>query len=610
MFSLKFSATSCVALALAIAETSVSAAEPLPTRGQQPQAVAAAIDLLLDQRLAEAKLPASLRADDAEFLRRASLDLTGRIPTLEQARAFLDSSAPDKRQRLIDDLLSSREYSQHFATHWRNLIAPSNPVKGKAAPDRFTPWLAEQLQRSRGWDRVVYDLLTAEGDLGRDVQTSFILANSEGFQPQASLLTGSAARYFLGVQLRCAECHDHPFAEWKQKDFWGMAAFFGQMRNTSKKGPPFVLTEDPEEGTTRPAGAAIVIPSSTGKGAGQSVMPRFLQGAQPTIPETGNVRPLLAGWMTSSENPYFAQALVNRYWAQLFGRGFVNPVDDFREGNPSSHPELLHELAGEFRASGHDLKHLLRSICNSQAYQRTSRPLPDNAADRVLFSHMAIKALGPEAFYDSLSLVLGDSLPKNEMKKPGPITKPVPKVGEPPAKPGAKPVEPNGKPAPKMPESSGKLVPKKTEHDAKPAPKPPQPDVKPAPKPPQPDAKPVPKTPSPTGAGESREDFVAFFRTQGETSENAFGHGIPQFLKRMNGELFNSGSPLIARLVQSGAGEKQVIESLYLATLARRPTAEEVELMAGYLSRREKREQGYAGVLWILLNSGEFVLNR
>ncbi len=601
MFSLKYRPSAWVAFVVVLIVPPASAADPRPGKSNEPQTVARAIDRLLDKRLAEAKIPASPPADDAEFLRRVSIDLTGRIPTLERARAFLESSDPDKRSQVIEELLASREHGLHFATLWRNLIAPSNPVKGKPAPDRFTPWLAEQFQRNRGWDQIVSDLLTAEGDLGRDVQTTFILANSESFQPQANLLAGSTARFFLGVQVRCAECHDHPFAEWKQSDFWGLAAFFGRLRNTSQKGPPFLLTEDLDpSASARPTGAAIVIPSGAGKGAGQTVKARFLLGAQPTFPDEGKLRPALAAWVTSAENPFFARALVNRQWSWLFGRGFVNPVDDFREGNPISHPELLQLLAEEFRSSGHDLKHLLRCICNSQAYQRTSRPLPANAADHKLFSHMVIKPLSPEAFYDSLSLVTGASMPKDGMKKPGPVNKPGAKGQAPIVKPGAKPTDPAAKPVKKMPEPGGK-----------PAPKPPEPGGKPAPKPPEPGNKPGGKVPAPVGTSESREDFVAFFRTQGEvTEENVFGQGIPQFLKRLNGDLFNRGSPLIGRLVQSGASEEQVIESLYLATLTRRPTAEERELMSGYLAKRGNREQGYAGVLWILLNSGEFVLNH
>src|SRR5262249_42783244 len=140
--------------------------------------------------------------------------------------------------------------------------------------DDFTPWLTEQFNRNHGWDRIVSDLLTTEGDIAKTPRSAFIMANAENFQPQAALLAGSAARLFLGVQLRCAECHDHPFAPWKQTAFWSTAAFFSKLRNTSKKGPPFILTEEPEKGVT-PAGARITIPGSAGKAAGQVVKARF-----------------------------------------------------------------------------------------------------------------------------------------------------------------------------------------------------------------------------------------------------------------------------------------------------------------------------------------------
>jgi len=524
---------------------------PQRAQGGEVTAVAAAIDRAVDKRLAEARIPASPQADAAEFLRRVSLDIIGRIPTLERAVAFLESKDPDKRSRLIDDLLASREYAQHFATLWRNRIAPPNPVnpaKGKGGTDRFGPWLAEQFQRNRGWDQIVTDLVTAEGDIQKVPQTSFLMANSENFRPQPNMVAAATTRLFLGVRLSCAECHDHPFASWRQADFWGTAAFFSRLRNSSRKGPPFILTEQTDPNPMPPAqgepariqqapGGAIVIPEVAGKSAGKVVKARFLGGKEFELAE-GPMRPTFAAWLTSAENPFFAPAYVNRLWGQLLGRGFVNPVDDFRDDTPPSHPDLLKLLAGEFRASGYDCQHLIRCICNSKTYQRTSRPLPGNESDRELFSRMAVKTLSPEAFCDSLAALQA-----------------VNKSGVPVGKPNA------GK------ESIPTL--------------------------------------------EGREELVAFFRSQGETTDEAgVNLGIPQFLRRLNGEAFNRGTPLIDRLVRTGASPQQAIESLYLAVLTRRPTAEEAALMSAYLSRRPSPAEGYSGVLWILLNSGEFVLNH
>jgi hypothetical protein len=506
-----------------------------------PITVAAAIDREIDQRLAEAKIPASPLADDAEFLRRVSLDIAGRLPTVERASAFLDDKDADKRRKLIDSLLANPAFGQHFGTLWRNRLAPpGSPVKGKAPPDRFSPWLAEQFNRNVSWDKLVSTMLTFEGDIAKAPESGFLMANSEGFKPRANLLAASASRLFLGVRLGCAECHDHPFANWKQSDFWGTAAFFGRLRNTGKKGPPFILTEDPDPQPLSmkddPAqinaapGGSIIIPGTAGKAAGQTIKAAFLGGPEQKLDDEKPFRPTFAAWVTARDNPYFAKAFVNRTWAQLFGRGFVNPVDDLREGNAPSHPALLELLAEEFRASGHDVKHLIRCLCNSKAYQRTSRPLVGNEKDVAHFSHMTVKPIGPEAFYDSL--VVLNAIDKNV-----------------PLKKGVK--------------------------------------------------------------SDPRDDFVLFFRAQGDGEEDGLmRHGIPQFLKRLNGETFNRGGPLIERLMRSGVKRDKMVESLFLATLTRRPTSEEVELMVKYLDGRPDAEKGYAGVLWILLNTGEFVLNH
>ncbi len=524
-------------------------APPYIESKRDPAPIAAAIDREVDARLTEARVPASPRADDAEFLRRVTLDITGRIPTLSRTIAFLDSQDPAKRRKLIDELLASQQYGQHLATLWRNLMVPRNPANGKAQPDRFSPWLAEQFNRNRGWDALVTELLTVEGDIQKTPQTAFIIANSESFQPQPNLLAASVGRLFLGVQLQCAECHNHPFTAWKQDDFWATAAFFSRLRNSGLKKPPFALTEMPapdtatgdQKGTPQPVvpPGSIAIPTATGKNGGKVVKARFLDGAEPGLNSEAPFRPVFAAWVTAPENKYFANALVNRMWAQFFGRGFVNPVDNFHDDNPASHPALLRLLADEFRASGHDLKHLIRCICNSQAYQRSSRPLSGNENDKELFSHMVVKVLGPESIYDSLAIVLSID-------------------------PSARPAAPKGAAV----KSKG-----------------------------------PPLSP--------REEFIHFFRTRAEAAEaGEFSHGIPQFLKRMNAEEFNNTAPLISRLARPGTSREQVLEQIYLAVLSRRPSPAEVQLLSKYLAKRDNAEQGYNGVLWILINSGEFVLNH
>src|SRR5262245_26902473 len=247
-----------------------------------PVAAAVAIDRLLDTRLAEAGVPASPPADHAEFLRRATLDIVGRIPTFQETTDFLANDASDKRRQFIEHLLESPAYGQHFATIWNEQIVPRDNAVKKTPRDPFTPWLAEQFNRNRGWDQIVIEMLTAEGKFSDRPQAGFILANSEMSEPHPALLADATARLFWGVQLRCAECHDHPFAPWKQADFWATAAFFSRLRkgySDGKNPAGYTLTEAPPDDVEKKiagvkavpdvAGAAIRVPETGGKLAKQ-----------------------------------------------------------------------------------------------------------------------------------------------------------------------------------------------------------------------------------------------------------------------------------------------------------------------------------------------------
>jgi hypothetical protein len=499
------------------------ARDPAPTAG--------VIDDEVDRHLAGEKIPASPRADDAEFLRRVTLDLTGRIPTYQRTIAFLDSKEPDKRRKLIDELLDSPEYAEHFATVWKNLIVPRDGLVAKGrGDDALVPWLAEQFDDNRGWDAIVTDLLTAEGNPKETPATAFVMVNGENGQPQPNKIAAAASRLFLGVNVGCAECHNHPFAKWKQRDFWGTAAFFGKVRLDGPKGGPVTLTEvadnqsprDKKNGQTAFAvgGTAIVVPKGSGPSAGQAVKARFLGGDEAALDEDKPFRPRFAAWATSKDNPYFAQAAVNRTWAHFLGRGFVYPLDSFDDNSPS-HPALLQKLAAEFASSGFDLKHLVRCITTSKTYQRTSRPVKGNEGDETGFSRVAVKVLTPEAFFDSVGVIMRGS----------------------------------------------------------------------------------------SGKQEPREPFVRTFPSQ-DSSPTEYAHGIPQMLRLMNGPFLNRSAPVVDRLSNSGVSRSEAIITLYLTALSRRPTADEVKLMEGYLSRRTNDREGYRGVLWILMNSSEFALNH
>jgi hypothetical protein len=353
------------------------------------------IDKAIGKRLEAEGIKLSPLADDAEFLRRVYLDIAGIIPSAEKAAAFLDSKDPSKRAKLIDELLASPRFGRHLADIWKGYLLPRTSDNRALQTEPLTRWLEESFNNDKPWDQFVKELVTASGKQDEQGAVTFFLAN-----PTADKVTDTVSRLFLGVQLQCAQCHNHPFTKWKQTEYWGMAAFFtkvktDRVRQAAKQGEPAAVSED---GKGRPAKlpmSAKVVPA------------KFLQGEEPKLDKAAPYRPVLAQWMTSPENPFFARAMANRLWAHFFGRGIVDPVDDMHEGNPPSHPELLQELAGQFAANHFDVKFLIRAICNSQTYQRTSKPNDKDDSGANLFAHMAIKVNSPEQLYDSLLLVLG-----------------------------------------------------------------------------------------------------------------------------------------------------------------------------------------------------------
>lgn len=512
---------------------------------------AARVDRAIDGRLVSANLTASPLADDAEFLRRVTLDITGRIPTCEDTVGFLEDTASDKRAALIDRLLEKPAYGLHFAVIWQELIKPRDLGSAKSGPDPFLPWLAEQFNRDRGWNQIVSDLLTAEGNLRQNPQTGFITANCENFDPQPNLLADSTSRLFWGVQLRCAECHDHPFAQWKQADFWGTAAFFSRLRRgyTQGKNPlgwTFTEAAPDEEVSQRfgvavappgVPGAAILVPAEGGKLAKQVVNARFLGGEPAGWKDDGPFRSRFADWATSAENPFFARNAANRLWAHFFGRGLVHPLDEFQENNPPTHPEVLDLLTQDLIAADFDLKHLIRVVCSTRAYQRTSRPTEDNANDVTLCSHMAVKLLRPEMLHDALSMVL------------------VPPV----RKPGAKQQSETIQPLP----------------------------------------------------GVTRDEFVRFFGVRpGEGTLSIVNQGILQVLRLMNGPPLNRDFPGLTRFGGGKAAPEDVIQSMFLAAYSRHPSATELQSMLGHVAEYSDPKDAYPGMLWALLNSSEFALNH
>lgn len=365
-----------------------------------PAALAELIDRQIQARLDAEGMKRVAPADDAEFLRRAYLDLHGVVPTAEQAARFLDRNDEGKRAALIDELLDDPRFGEHLADVWRKALISPLANEQRMQTDRFAAWLAERFNANDGWDRIVFDLLTATGKMEENPAVTYLI---EGRHPLGVTdLADLSSRYFLGVRLNCAQCHDHPFVAWKRNDYWGMAAFFAQIQ--TPKRPKMVyavgLRDDPKM-TMATLGDADMIEGF------QLQPPTFLGGETAVSADGEPLRAALAKWIVDAENPYFARAAVNRLWWHFFGRGIVNPVDDMHSGNAPSHPELLDLLSRKFAESGFDLKELCRAILNSRTYQQTSRPGDDADREAELFARMSIKVLTAEQLYDSLVAVVG-----------------------------------------------------------------------------------------------------------------------------------------------------------------------------------------------------------
>ncbi len=360
---------------------------------QDPVArVAALIDHSINLRLDEENIAPAPLADDAEFLRRAFLDIAGRIPTVAEARTFLNDDSPDKRRRLVQRLLNDAGYVTHFARYWRSVLMPeaATDFGTRFQVPGFEAWLREKLGDNTPYDRLVYQLLTAPID-GQSVSpTAFY--QSKQIKPEN--LGASTSRMFLGVRLECAQCHNHPFDHWQQKEFWQFATFFAGLERRPNRGG---ATGAIAEFFTR---RTLTIPDTK-----EVVSPSFLDGTKPRMRLGDSSREALARWVTDQDNPYFARMAVNRLWDHFFGRGFVSPVDDFSENNPPSHPELLDQLAREMQAHNFDLKFFIKAIAASDAYQRASRG--GSPSEPYHFARMQVKGLSAEQIFDNLAQAVG-----------------------------------------------------------------------------------------------------------------------------------------------------------------------------------------------------------
>ena len=391
-----------VVLASAASTTSgVVAGEPpasKPTEARSPGS-ANFLDPLLRQAWQEADLKPAAVARDDEFLRRAYLDVVGRIPTVAEARDFLASKAPDKRARLIDHLLDDVDYPKNLATVWTNLLIGRGRQDRNVDRDALAGWLRKQFASGRPWDQVVYDLVTASGSNKENGAVNFTLANMDA---EAVPLTSRTVRLFLGRQLQCTQCHDHPQNDWKQADFWGMNAFFRGLKTEEKRSVDAAGLERYDHTELSDVQTDAFARFDRSNGMMGVAFPKFIDGRKVEKPDGIVRRVELARFITDSQSDMLPRAMVNRMWAHFTGRGFVNPVDDLGPHNEPVLPEVFDALTGAFQASGCDVKQLIRWITSSAAYQVSSVKPGKQRPEDDLFSIMALRPMSPEQLFDSL----------------------------------------------------------------------------------------------------------------------------------------------------------------------------------------------------------------
>lgn len=350
------------------------------------------IDRAIQQRLRQLRIAPAPLADDASFLRRATLDILGRLPTAEEARHFLRDNASDKRARLVDHLLQQPEYADYWALKWADLLRVDRRALGHKDAYAYYRWIHQQFASNRPFDDFARDLITAAGPL-RDRPAGHFYSVVKSPGERASTLS----QVFLGVRIACAQCHHHPFDRWSQTDYLGFSSYFAPLkRGASIRGPAIFAANS----------VAQLKHPRTGKQVPAHPLGHSLAEGNREV-SRGDLRSELADWMTRPDNPWFARAAANRYWAHFFGRGVVEPVDDLRDTNPPSNPELLDVLAEKLIAADFDLKQLIREITTTKAYQRSTAVNATNERDEQNYSRKLLKRLEAEVLFDAVVQVTG-----------------------------------------------------------------------------------------------------------------------------------------------------------------------------------------------------------
>ena len=488
-------------------------------------------------------------SNDSEFLRRVCLDLAGTLPPPERVREFLASKDPKKREKLIDALMSSPEFVDYWTFRFSDLFRVAVFPNGLSTKwsDMYWQWIHDSIASNKPYDQMARERLAAQG---YDAPSRHYLPYTV-ISPPAEIMA-EEVRVFLGRRLDCAQCHNHPYENWTQNQFWGLAAFFDRMFILSNTLTDSVIFDHPihqDLGSADVSGSIKLLHPRTKA----EVKPALLDGTVIQGSDTVNPRRELARWMTS--HPYFAEAAVNRVWSSFFGRGIVDPVDDFRSTNPPTHPELLEKLAQDFREHGHDLRHLMRLIVTSRTYQLSGRINETNKDDLLNYSHAISRPLDAEVLLDAISDTTG-----------------VPEVFSTAVS------DANASGAGQAPIGTRAI-----------------------------------------NLHQSDLYFSRFLDVYGRPNrlsvpERNAKANLGQALDMLAGPTYNDklvakGSRL-GRLLESTAPDNKIIEEFYLAALGRTPTREETADLLELIRKQGTREEGFKDFVWALISSREFAENH
>ena len=493
------------------------------------------IDTLVHDKLHKLRIIPSGDCTDDEFLRRASIDIVGQLPTSEEYAAFVGDKDPQKRSKVVDKLLERKEFTEMWVMKWSELLQIRSSgnlglgISYKAAL-LYNSWLRDQIAANRPFNEIVIDMLSSEGG-------SFAIPATNFYQVERDTLklSENVAQVFMGMRLQCAQCHNHPFDRWTMNDYYSWAAFFAQVGRKEGVDPTEQIVYNRGSGDVK----HIV--------GGRVMAPKFLGGETPDVAGKDR-REVVANWMASPKNEYFSRNISNMVWEHFFGVGIINPVDDVRISNPASNPELLAALAGKFQGEyEYNFRQLVRDICNSATYQRTTQATPSNKDDLNNFAKARIRRQRAEVMLDTITQVTET---KNKFQG-----------------------LPLGSRAVQI-----------------------------------------------ADGGTTNYFLTTFGRATRETvcsCEVKMDPSLSQALHLLNGPTVTAKveqGGLVKRLITEGKTPEQVIEEIYVRSLTRKPTAEEVKQLMGQVASvgedKAQRELVLNDVFWAVLNSKEFMFNH